>query len=134
MVSVIDNGRNSYNEQAREAELQVVELGTGTSISSIRPDVDLSETGSSNFEHESGWMRQFSILIMRMWLQMWRDKNYLLLRTVLHLVLGVFVGFIYLGMGQDGSKTIFNFGFYFCCLIFFMYIPMMPILLQCEYE
>lgn len=37
-------------------------------------------------------------------------------------------------MGKDGSKTIFNFGFYFTCIIVFMYIPLMPVLLQCKYK
>lgn len=35
-------------------------------------------------------------------------------------------------MGNDGAKTMFNFGFCFTCIIFFLYIPMMPVLLQCK--
>ncbi|KAG5863623.1 ATP-binding cassette sub-family G member 1, partial [Gonioctena quinquepunctata] len=133
MVSVIDNGRNTFNERKGSAELQVVDLGNGTSISSITQEKTI-ELCPSNFEYEAGWTMQFHVLIMRMWLQMWRDKNYLLLRVILYILIGIMVGTIFIGMGQDGSKTIFNFGFYFCCLIFFMYIPMMPILLQFPQE
>lgn len=35
-------------------------------------------------------------------------------------------------MGKDGSKTIFVFGFYFTCIIVFMYVPLMPVLLECK--
>nr|CAD7438986.1 unnamed protein product [Timema bartmani] len=33
-------------------------------------------------------------------------------------------------MGNDGSKTLFNFGFVYTCVIVFLYVPMLPILLQ----
>ncbi|XP_018573814.1 ATP-binding cassette sub-family G member 1 [Anoplophora glabripennis] len=125
MVAAVDNGRINCNNLCRLASMEEVSLDN--SISSIKEDPLLSE---QNFNHESGWLRQFYILIMRMWLQMWRDKCYLLLRVILYIAIGILIGNLYIGMGQDGSKTIFNFGFYFTCLIFFMYIPMMPILSQ----
>lgn len=51
----------------------------------------------------------------------------------MHLVLGLIIGGLFHNMGNDASKTIFNFGFCFTIIIFFMYIPMMPILLECMY-
>lgn len=125
MVTAVDNGRINCNNLCRLASMEEVSLDN--SISSIKEYPILSE---QNFDHGSGWFRQFYVLIMRMWLQMWRDKCYLLLRVFLYIVIGILIGNLYIGMGQDGSKTIFNFGFYFTCLIFFMYIPMMPILSQ----
>lgn len=131
MVSVIHNGRIIYNKKSilPSSIQELKEVDISSSISSIKEQV-YSELSSSTFEHESNWMTQFSILISRMWLQMWRDRSYLFLRMILHVIIGVLIGTLYFGMGQDGSKTLFNFGFYFCCLIFFMYIPMMPVLLQ----
>ncbi|CAG9861384.1 unnamed protein product [Phyllotreta striolata] len=131
MVSAIDNGRNCYSSNAAALTMEppIVPVDLKGSISSIKEEV-YADLSSSSFEHESNWTTQFWILISRMWLQMWRDRSYLLLRVVLHVIIGVIIGTLYFGMGQDGSRTLFNFGFYFCCLIFFMYIPMMPVLLQ----
>ncbi|KAF4518793.1 hypothetical protein B566_EDAN005414 [Ephemera danica] len=81
----------------------------------------------------SGW-EQFRVLLMRMMLQVWRDKSHLTLKFSLHLALGILIGFMFYDMGNDGSKTMFNFGFCFTCIIFFLYIPMMPVLLQFPIE
>lgn len=51
---------------------------------------------------------------------------------VLYAVLGVILGAFYLNMGQDGSKVIFNFGFCYTCVIAFLYLPLMPVLLNCK--
>jgi hypothetical protein len=55
-----------------------------------------------------------------------------MLKLSLHLALGIIIGGMFYDMGNDGSKTFFNFGFCFTCIIFFLYIPMMPVLLQCK--
>lgn len=44
--------------------------------------------------------------------------------------LGLVVGGIYQGIGNDATKALFNFGFCFTVTIAFMYIPLMPVLLQ----
>ncbi|XP_049825936.1 ATP-binding cassette subfamily G member 4-like isoform X2 [Aethina tumida] len=120
MVSAIDNGKCIYR---RDEELtEAMEIPEDNQLVPC-----LIDTGYQNDE-KINWFSQFRILLMRMWLQMWRDKNFIFMKIALHVVLGLLVGTMYIGMGQDGSKTIFNFGFYFCCLIFFMYIPMMPVL------
>lgn len=50
----------------------------------------------------------------------------------MHIILGLVVGGIYWQIGNDGSKQLFNFGFCFTIIIAFLYIPMMPILLECK--
>lgn len=47
--------------------------------------------------------------------------------------LGLVVGGIYQGIGNDASKALFNFGFCFTVTIAFMYNPLMPVLLQCKF-
>lgn len=54
------------------------------------------------------------------------------LKISLHIFLGFIIGGLFLDIGNDGSKTLFNFGFCFTCLIVFLYIPMLPVLLHCE--
>lgn len=48
--------------------------------------------------------------------------------------LGLVVGGIYQGIGNDATKALFNFGFCFTITIAFMYIPLMPVLLQFPME
>lgn len=48
----------------------------------------------------------------------------------MHIFLGFVIGGLFLNTGNDASKTLFNFGFCFTIIIYFMYIPMMPILLE----
>ncbi|KAL7305558.1 hypothetical protein TKK_0002292 [Trichogramma kaykai] len=80
------------------------------------------------------WWEQFSILFRRKMLQSLRDKNYLYLKIVLHIFLGFIIGGLFLDIGNDGSKTLFNFGFCFTCIIVFLYIPMLPVLLHFPQE
>lgn len=52
------------------------------------------------------------------------------LRIYMTFFLGLVVGGIYQGIGNDASKALFNFGFCFTVTIAFMYNPLMPVLLQ----
>lgn len=129
LVAAIDNGKSiytTYSTKITKDDLVEVPLEE-----SITPDecILVDETDSFSAQ-KSGWIMQYCILLIRMWTQMWRDKSYLLLRVVIYIIIGFLLGGVYLGMGNDGAKTIFNFGFYFTCIIFFMYVPMMPVLLQ----
>lgn len=54
------------------------------------------------------------------------------LRIYMTFFLGLVVGGIYQGIGNDASKALFNFGFCFTVTIAFMYNPLMPVLLQCK--
>lgn len=49
------------------------------------------------------------------------------------ILLGLVVGGIYDGVGNDATKALFNFGFAITIMIAYLYMPMMPILLQCKY-
>lgn len=76
------------------------------------------------------WYEQFVTLLKRKMLQTYRDKKHIYFKIFLHIFMGSMVGLIYLNIGNDGSKTIFNFGFCFITLITFLYIPMLPVLLH----
>lgn len=102
-------------------------LATPSCIERFEREIDPADfkTQTSNWE-------QFRILHKRMTIQMWRDSNYLKLRIYMHILLGLLIGSLFWDMGNDASKTLYNFGFCFTIMIFFMYIPMMPILLECK--
>lgn len=131
LVTAIDNGRCTYSSSSKNSIKEKEEFLERISDQPIIEDDSITvDQGVSFNSQKSYWLMQYCILLIRMWRQMWRDKCYLALRVVLHILVGILIGNIYLGMGGDGSKTIFNFGFYFTCIIFFMYIPMMPVLIQ----
>lgn len=48
------------------------------------------------------------------------------------ITLGLIVGGLYEGVGNDATKALFNFGFAFGITIAYLYKPMMPVLLQCK--
>lgn len=71
MVSVIDNGRVKYGCRKKEFEMEEVCLDSNIALAK---DTGSEQFDLSDFHYESAWFMQFSILIMRMWTQMWRDR------------------------------------------------------------
>lgn len=61
-------------------------------------------------------------------------QSYMKLRIYMIFFLGLIVGGIYQGIGNDATKALFNFGFCFTVTIAFMYIPLMPVLLEFPLE
>ncbi|KAH1020664.1 hypothetical protein HUJ04_010281 [Dendroctonus ponderosae] len=131
LVAAIDNGKSLYSSKPK-SEQKTLDASESTPHNNELQILEQDKAAQPQ-NTRTTWRNQFSILLIRMWKQMLRDKSYLLLRTILHILIGFIVGTLYIGMGKDGSKTIFNFGFYFTSIIFFMYIPMMPVLLQCKF-
>jgi len=89
----------------------------------------------SEFELEKknakvSWIYQFATLAKRMMVQFFRNRNYIYLKLSLYIFLGIVIGLLFLNMGNDGSKALFNFGFCFGCVIVFLYLPMVPVLLH----
>ncbi|XP_013187811.2 ATP-binding cassette sub-family G member 1 [Amyelois transitella] len=121
MVAAVENGRcqkwrNFAVPEVNSQELELEQLNAGG-------------VESHSFKHGSTACFQFSVLLRRMLLQNIRNKDYLWLRVGLHLFLGFIVALMFNKMGYDASKTIFNFGFCYACIIAMLYIPMMPVLL-----
>ncbi|XP_063531758.1 ATP-binding cassette sub-family G member 1-like [Cydia strobilella] len=119
MVAAVENGRSqSWRDYAVAA--------------SDRDDIEQLNAGGveeHNYTYGSTSTQQFCILLRRMLLQTFRNRGYLQLRVGLHLFLGFIIGSLFSRMGYDASKTIFNFGFCYACIIAMFYIPMMPVLL-----
>ncbi|KAG5676197.1 hypothetical protein PVAND_006046 [Polypedilum vanderplanki] len=132
MVEMIDNGRivdwkpqskisdsyeNSYNADRKQSS----ELDYSQFEEEINPN---------NLEYKCSSWQQFSVLFRRASKQIYNNKSYLALRLNMHIFLGIVVGGIFYQMGNDATKTIFNFGFCFTIIIAFMYIPLLPVLLE----
>lgn len=157
MISLVDNGRccrwspDDASEKKNGSETEK-SLSSGdsveTMISSFEEDIDPKHLRARS----SNW-QQFCTLYKRRTTQMWRDsvnefdlwwltyvlndsyftmQSYMKLRIYMTFFLGLVVGGIYQGIGNDASKALFNFGFCFTVTIAFMYNPLMPVLLQCK--
>lgn len=134
MVTSVANGKCDSWTPALDSKMigenrnEITETPPRSNMEQFEEEFDPAEfkTQTSNWE-------QFRILHKRMTIQMWRDSNYLKLRVYMHILLGLLIGSLFWDMGNDASKTLYNFGFCFTIMIFFMYIPMMPILLECEF-
>lgn len=50
----------------------------------------------------------------------------------MYIFIGLVVGGMFFQFGNDGSMTIFNYGFMFITIIVFMYTPLLPVLLRCK--
>nr|XP_033326604.1 ATP-binding cassette sub-family G member 1-like [Megalopta genalis]XP_033326605.1 ATP-binding cassette sub-family G member 1-like [Megalopta genalis]XP_033326606.1 ATP-binding cassette sub-family G member 1-like [Megalopta genalis] len=104
-------------------------------VDSEMPIVPISRYPGQNDPHPKtmakvSWSDQFVALSRRMIMQLNRNRNYIYLKISLHIFLGFIIGGLFLNVGDDGSKTLFNFGFCFACLIVFLYVPMLPVLLN----
>ncbi|XP_049868019.1 ATP-binding cassette sub-family G member 1-like [Pectinophora gossypiella] len=121
MVAAVENGRC---QRWRDYEVQEPTYG--------EMDIEQLNTGGvekHSYRYGSTGCQQFFVLLKRMLLQTVRNRDYLWLRVGLHLFLGIIVAALFADMGQDASKTIFNFGFCYACIIAMLYTTMMPILL-----
>ncbi|CAK1549244.1 unnamed protein product [Leptosia nina] len=120
MISSIENGR------CQKWRYYAVEnCSQGEEIEQLNSGV----IEKHNYHYESSGYQQFKVLVRRMFLQTVRNRSYLWLRFALHVFIATIIGSLFNNMGFDGSKTLYNFGFCFACIIAMLYTPMMPILL-----
>ncbi|XP_013142748.1 PREDICTED: ATP-binding cassette sub-family G member 1-like [Papilio polytes] len=120
MVTAVDNGRcqrwREHQVEDQYEEMEIEQLNAGG-------------VQDHTYRYESTPSTQFVVLLKRMLLQSVRNRDYLWLRVGMHLFLGFIIGMLFCQIGYDASKTIFNFGFCYACIIAMLYVPMMPILL-----
>ncbi|CAD7079016.1 unnamed protein product [Hermetia illucens] len=134
MVAAVDNGKSfswcphSHHEDTEDSKgssLLAHSHHEGHTIEQFEEEIDIKQLKS-----KSSWIQQFAVLLRRMLLEMWRDTNYIKLKFCMTITLGLIVGGLYEGVGNDATKALFNFGFAFGITIAYLYKPMMPVLLQ----
>ncbi|KAL1506835.1 hypothetical protein ABEB36_006124 [Hypothenemus hampei] len=77
---------------------------------------------------------QFLVLFSRSVCTIFRDKTLTRLRLVAHFIIGILIGAIFYGIGNDAAKVMSNAGCLFFTVMFMMFTAMMPTILTFPLE
>lgn len=145
MVSAVENGscycwlpspQSSEVEHRREflCKTSVENVDDMDSNNIVTSNHNGYEEDNTRYNFNCSFLSQVKLITNRMLLQAFRDKSNLTTQVVLYVFITFLIGSLYYNMGHDGAKQLFNFGFCYTCIIVFLYIPLLPTLLNFPIE
>ncbi|XP_071957764.1 ATP-binding cassette sub-family G member 1-like [Antedon mediterranea] len=96
----------------------------------FNPTKLMSQESEEDIAHfATGFMTQFWVLFVRSMKTIIRDQVLTHTRLLSHLGIGVLIGLLYMGIGNDASKAFNNSGCLFFSILFLMFTALMPTVL-----
>lgn len=102
------------------------------SICCVYADTTEALEWESDIEFPTSSWTQFCVLLSRMFTQMRRNKPMLWIQLLHHILSGLIIGSIFIGIGDDAAQMLANFKYCMSVLAFFMYTYVMVPVLICK--
>lgn len=82
--------------------------------------------------YPTSYFRQLSLLLLRTFLILWRDRSLTTMRIMIHLIMAPLIGTLYFGIGNEAHNALNNYKYAFFSIMFLMYTAFSSIIMNCK--